>query len=126
MSVQNVSSPALRSRRPGGRAPGRHQRGATVVEMALLAPVFFLLMFAVIEMSLLFFTTLTMQYAVREGARYAVTGRTDDDPNTANQQRFLAVVQEIKNNSMGMYAQVNPVITVNNTTYSTSATYNAA
>ena len=41
----------------------RHREGgATVVEMALVMPVFLLLLIGVIELSLMFFANLTMQY----------------------------------------------------------------
>lgn len=103
----------------------RRQRGSAVVEMAIIAPIAFLLLIGVIEYSILFYTTLTMQYAVREGARYAVTGRTDKDPAASNQQRYLAVVQQIRNSSMGMYDTVNPVISVNGTSYASTNAYNA-
>ncbi|MYM30293.1 TadE-like protein [Duganella sacchari] len=103
----------------------RRQRGSAVVEMAIVAPVAFLLLIGVIEYSILFYTTLAMQYAVREGARYAITGRTDKDPATSNQQRYLAVIQAIKSNSMGMYDSVNPVISVNGTSYASSSAYSA-
>lgn len=103
----------------------RRQRGSAVVEMAIIAPIAFLLLIGVIEYSLIFYTTLAMQYAVREGARYAITGRTDMDPATSNQQRYLAVIQQIRNNSMGMYDSVSPVISVNNTTYASSSAYSA-
>jgi len=93
--------------------------------MALILPIFLLLMIGVIEMSIVFFTTLTMQYAVREGARYAVTGQSNLDPNKANPQRYLAVIQQIKNSSMGLYDSVSPVIVVNNTTYAAATSYNA-
>lgn len=101
----------------------RRERGSAVVEMALIAPVAILLLIGIIEFSMVFFATLTMQYAVREGARYGITGRTDLDPATANQQRYLAVIQAIKNNSMGFYEKVNPVISVNGTTYASSSAY---
>lgn len=104
----------------------RRQGGSAAVEMAIIAPIALLLMLAIIEFSLIFFVTLSMQYAVREGARYAITGRVDKDPATANQQRYLAVVQAIKNSSMGMYASVNPVISVNGTTYATANAYSAS
>ncbi len=103
----------------------RRERGSAVVEMALIAPLVILLLIGIIEMSLVFYTTLTMQYAVREGARYAVTGRVDKDPATANQQRYLAVVQAIKNNSAGLYTKVNPVISVNGTVYASSSAYSS-
>ncbi|MRW94617.1 pilus assembly protein [Duganella sp. FT80W] len=103
----------------------RRQRGSAVVEMAIIAPIAFLLLIGVIEYSLIFYTTLAMQYAVREGARYAITGRTDMDPATSNQQRYLAVIQQIKTYSMGMYDSVTPVISVNGTTYASSSAYSA-
>ncbi|MFA9219130.1 MAG: TadE/TadG family type IV pilus assembly protein [Sphingomonadaceae bacterium] len=101
----------------------RRQRGSAVVEMALIAPLVLLLMVGIVEMSLVFFTTLTMQYAVREGARYGITGQVDKDPNTANQQRYLAIIQKIKDSSMGMYDRVTPVISVNKQAYASSTAY---
>lgn len=101
------------------------QSGATIVEMAIITPVFLLVLLALIEFGLMFFVTLTMQYAVREGARYAITGQNNLDPNTANQQRYAAVIQKIRSNSMGFYDQLGkdgvsgPVISVNGTAYST-------
>jgi Flp pilus assembly protein TadG len=99
--------------------------GATVVEMALLAPVFLLVLLALVELSLMFFATLTMQYTVREGARYAITGQSNLDPATSNQQRYLAVIQRMKDNSLGFYDKLAPVISVNGTSYSSTAYSNA-
>lgn len=62
-----------------------------------------------------------MQYAVREGARYAITGRSNLDPNTADQQRYAAVIQNIRDNSLGMYARMTPQISVNGTRYDSMA-----
>ena len=90
--------------------------------MAIIAPVFLLIMLALVELSLMFFTTLTMQYAVREGARYAITGQRNLDPNTGNQQRYAAVIENIRGNALGMYEKVAPVISVNGKGY-TSTTY---
>lgn len=84
-----------------------------MVEFALLAPLLFFLLFIIIELGILFWVNLTMQYAVREGARYAVTGQSNLDPATANKQRYLAVIQRIKDSSMGLYDRVNPAIVVN-------------
>lgn len=95
------------------RMKKRHEKGATIVEFALLAPVFLFLLFIIIELGILFWVNLTMQYAVREGARYAITGQSNLDPNAANQQRYLAVIQKIKDSSMGLYTRVNPTIVVN-------------
>lgn len=67
-------------------------------------------------MSMMYFADLTMQHAVREGARYAITGQSNLDPNTSNQQRYQAVLQKIKDSSMGIYDQVSPVVSVNGST----------
>lgn len=97
------------------------QRGANIVEFALVAPLLFFLLFTIIELGILFWVNLTMQYAVREGARYSVTGQSNLDPASANQQRYLAVIQMVKNSSMGMYAKVNPTISVNGASMAPSA-----
>lgn len=83
-----------------------------MVEFALLAPLYFFLLFIIIELGILFWVNLTMQYAVREGARYAITGQSNLDPAAVNQQRYLAIIQKIKDSSMGLYARVNPTIVV--------------
>lgn len=95
----------------------QRQSGTTLVEMAIVAPVFLLLLLAMVELGIMFFTTLTMQHAVREGARYAITGQRNLDPNTSNQQRHLAVIENIRANSLGFYDKLAPVIKVNNTAY---------
>jgi Flp pilus assembly protein TadG len=93
------------------------QSGATVVEMAILAPVFLLILLSLIELSMMFFATLTMQYAVREAARYAITGQANLDPNTSNQQRYAAVIASMQDNSLGFYEKLGPVISVNGKSY---------
>ncbi|HTJ92913.1 MAG TPA: TadE/TadG family type IV pilus assembly protein [Pararobbsia sp.] len=117
----------VRSRRVARRGPLSRMRGASAVEFALLAPLLLFLVFVVIDFGVLFWVNLTMQYAVREGARYAVTGQSNLDPNASNQQRYLAIVQDIKNSSMGLYNMVSPsyVITINGATknYTSSGSY---
>lgn len=103
----------------------RRQSGATIVEMAIVAPVVLLVLLSLLELSLMFFSTLTMQYAVREGGRYAITGQNNLDPAAANQQRSFAVIQKIKNNSMGFYDKLGTTISVNGVKY-TPTTYGNA
>lgn len=92
------------------RTRSRHgQRGASAVEFAIVAPLVFFLLFAIIDLCVLFWVNLTMQHAVREGARYAVTGLGDLAPQ-GNAQRHLAVIEKIKENSMGLYDRVSPRI----------------
>jgi Flp pilus assembly protein TadG len=54
------------------------QRGATIVEAALVLPAFFLLVLAIFEFGLVYSAYQTMLGAAREGARYAVI----PDPNS--------------------------------------------
>ena len=89
--------------------------------MAIVAPVFLLILLALVEFSMMFFATLTMQYAVREGARYAITGQSNLDPNTGSQQRYNAVIQSIRDSSLGMYDKLAPTISVNGKSYASNA-----
>ncbi len=62
----------------------RSCRGQSLVEFALVAPLFFLLVFGITDFGRLFFTQETLQFALREAGRYAVTGQHMADPNNAN------------------------------------------
>ncbi|MEN3291499.1 MAG: hypothetical protein V7642_752 [Burkholderiales bacterium] len=86
------------------------ERGASAVEFAIVAPLLFFLLLAIVDVSVLFWVRLTMQHAVREGARYAVTGRDDFDPAAVNRQRHVAVIEKIKESSMGLFERVEPRI----------------
>lgn len=62
-------------------------RGQSLAEFALIAPVFFLVVFGIVDFSRMVQSYVTMQHSAREGARYAVTGRGDcaaSTPNRAN------------------------------------------
>jgi Flp pilus assembly protein TadG len=58
-----------RKRRRGRRGAG--DRGAALVEFAIIMPVLFLLIFAVIEFGWAFFQELDVRHAAREGGRLA-------------------------------------------------------
>ena len=72
--------------------------GQSLVEFALVGLVFFSLLFAVLDLGFMFYVNLTMQHAVREGTRYAVTGRSN-----LGTDRRSALIQLIKNSSNGLY-----------------------
>lgn len=90
----------------------KRQAGVAVVEFALTAILFFTVVFAIIDFSYLFWSNLTMQHAVREGARYAITGRSDLDlvPTGSAQDRCDAVVEKIKSQSMGVFEKISPSV----------------
>jgi len=77
------------------------------VEFALSVVVFFVVLFTIIEFGYLFWVNLTMQHAIREGARFAITGRVLDDPNNPDPNIFLdrcnSAKLHIKEESMGLF-----------------------
>jgi len=50
---------------------GRREEGQTLVEFVLIAPIIFLLLFAIVDFGMYLNLHITVQHAVREGARYA-------------------------------------------------------
>ena len=54
----------------------RGQRGASAVEFALIAPVLFMLIFAILGFGIAFMQLQTIRGAVREGARISAVGAT--------------------------------------------------
>jgi Flp pilus assembly protein TadG len=62
---------------------GRDQKGATVVEFALVATPFFALMFAIIETALLFFADQALDTAVSTESRLIRTGQAQADSLSA-------------------------------------------
>jgi hypothetical protein len=103
--VENASprKPAGTSRWHAGRRFARagRQAGAAAVEFALAAMLFFTVLFSIIDWSYLFFANLSMQHAVREGARYAITGQSGLSQTPGD--RCAAAREKIRQSSMGMY-----------------------
>ena len=52
-----------------------HRRGSAAVEFALVAPIFFALLFAIIEVALMFFATQVLETVTQASARYILTGQ---------------------------------------------------
>ncbi|HUI05734.1 MAG TPA: TadE/TadG family type IV pilus assembly protein [Verrucomicrobiae bacterium] len=73
------------------------RRGQSLVEFAMVAPLFFLLVFGITDFGRLFFTQQTLQFALREAGRYAVTGQHQYiDPNDHSAGTYSRV-QSIRN-----------------------------
>lgn len=75
------------------------ETGAELVEFSLVMIPLFGILFLVIDLSWMLFARATLQFAVREGVRYAVTGQTMNGLGQDNSIR--AVVQQY---SMGILA----------------------
>src|SRR5271157_6342473 len=90
----------MRVRRRRGVSTG----GTSVLEFALVAPLFFLLFFAVFDFSRLFYVEMTLQNAVREAGRYAVTGNHLPDPQHSGQNlsRVNSIIQVAQQAAMGI------------------------
>lgn len=84
----------------------RQAHGGALVEFALVAPLVILLIMAALELAILFWVNLTLQHAVREGARYAVTGQ-------GGPLRGQLALQQIVDQSMGLFPRVQPVLRIN-------------
>lgn len=56
-------------------------RGQTLLETAIVAVLFFLLTFGVLDFGRMFYVQMTLQNAVREAGRFASTGNHLPDPN---------------------------------------------
>jgi len=85
------------------RSPKRRQRGIAAVEFGLVALLFFTILLSIFDWSYLFFANLSMQHAVREGARYAAVGRSDLAPSATPGDRCAAVREKIREQSWGLY-----------------------
>lgn len=55
---------------------GKHQKGAVVVETAIILPLFIIILIGVLEFGIVFHNYLILQNASREGARYGSVGHT--------------------------------------------------
>jgi Flp pilus assembly protein TadG len=88
------------------------EKGQAMVEFALTALVLISLLLALIDLAMMFYVNLTMQHAVREGARYAITGQIG-----ASSDRRAAMIQKIKDSSCDLYnknalAEKDPTVSV--------------
>jgi Flp pilus assembly protein TadG len=74
------------------------KKGQTTVEFAVAALLLVPLLFAIMDLAIMFYVNLTMQRAVREGARYAITGQTGTSGN-----RRTELINQIKKASLDLY-----------------------
>lgn len=61
----------------------RNRRGSAAVEFALVAPMFFALLFAVIETALMFFASQVLETVTQDSARVILTGQAQSGSVTA-------------------------------------------
>ena len=80
-----MSSPAAAtgSLRTALRRFRRNRRGSAAVEFALVAPVFFALLFAIIETAIVFFAGQVLETVTQDSARMIMTGQAQTANYTA-------------------------------------------
>ncbi len=76
----------------------RQKKGTSTVEFTFIILLVLAAIFLIVDLGLMLYVNLTMQHAVREGARYAITGQDNLSPAG----RRAAVIQRIKNSSIGL------------------------
>jgi Flp pilus assembly protein TadG len=81
------------------RGRSTRRRGLSIVETALALPIFLLLIFGIVDIGRVLFAHMTLQHAVREAGRFAVTGRTS--PGTGGSHpRLDSIVQIVVDDSV--------------------------
>jgi Flp pilus assembly protein TadG len=70
-----MSSPAAATVRKALRRFRRNRRGSAAVEFAMVAPVFFALLFAIIETAIVFFAGQVLETVTQDSARMIMTGQ---------------------------------------------------
>jgi hypothetical protein len=93
------------------RSGRRSQRAQALVEFALIAPVFFLVLFSIVEAGRFIFYYEMLNNATREGARYAIVhGESSFKPTGPPHQPSGAdVIAKVRQSAVGM---AGPALTV--------------
>ena len=77
---------------PSTNTSPHRRRGLSIVETAFAIPLMLLLVFGAVDLGRVLFGHLTLQHAVREAGRYAVTGKRDGT-QTGDHPRLDSVIQ---------------------------------
>ncbi|MCR4405955.1 MAG: pilus assembly protein [Anaerolineae bacterium] len=77
-------------------------RGQSVVELALVLPIMLVIVVGLVEIGSILFTQMTVTNAAREGARFGVTGATDNDI-TLVAQNALATILKYEDTRVALY-----------------------
>jgi Flp pilus assembly protein TadG len=81
----------------------RHdQRGQTATELALVLPVFCVLLFGVIQFGILFNNYVTLTDATRAGARKGAVSRHESSPASATEAKVRAAAADLDQAKLGV------------------------
>jgi len=85
-------------------------RGQTIIEFAMVIPFIALLFMGIFDFSRFFYTRLTLQHAVHEATRFAVTGGTLDDAQGNAMTRAESIKSMITNSATTLDLDVDQLI----------------
>lgn len=97
-----------------GSIPGcrrQSEKGQSMVELAMVLPLMVLLIFAVVDFSVLFYVYQSMEHGISEATRYGITGQQRPDPE--NPGNYLSREDSIKL----VMRENNPVIVLDNSAF---------
>jgi Flp pilus assembly pilin Flp len=86
-----MTMPAVMRRRDRRFRLWRCERGATIVEFAIVLPVLLLAVIGIIEVAIVLFVSSTIESAVFEASRFGVTGNSDT-PGVTREDRVREIV----------------------------------
>jgi Flp pilus assembly protein TadG len=96
----------LTAARRAARRFTHNRRGATAVEFALIAPVFFALVFAIIETSLVFFAGQILEIGTQDTARLLYTNQAQGTMTQSQFQQSLCSQVSVLLSCSGVYVDV--------------------
>ncbi len=71
-----------------------HEEGAAIVEFSIIAPLFIFCIFAVIQLSIVATIDNALETAIREGARYGITGQGSGARESEIRRRIQQIAQD--------------------------------
>lgn len=86
--------------------------GQSMVEFAMIVPLFFLLIFGIIDLGHVFYVQMTLQNALRQAGRFAVTGNHLLDPASNQLSRVLSIKKIAESAAVGLIDPNMPNITI--------------
>src|SRR3954447_22803105 len=79
-----------------------HERGTAAVETVLVIVPLIMVLLGIIDFSVAIFVMDTVEFAARQGVRYAITGNTaNDDATNAPLKQDASIRQVVRDNSLG-------------------------
>ncbi len=86
------------------------RRGQTMIEFAMVIPIVALLFMGIFDFSRFFYTQLTLQHAIHEAARFAVTGGALDDAQGNKMTRAESIRSVITREATALDLDVNRLV----------------